>query len=64
VTAINSFAMFEVGEFTGHGDLKFGSYTHLLNVVGRALCLSGCQFAAGAVQARSLERLGPLLGHC
>jgi RHS repeat-associated protein len=57
MTAVTVFAMFEVGEFTSHGSLQFGSDTHLLNIAGHALV--GC---ASAVVNRGRWRLRGAVG--
>jgi RHS repeat-associated protein len=67
VTAVTAFAMFEVGEFTSHGDLKFGSDIHLENIAGHALV--GCASAvanrgrcgSGALSGATGSFAGPLL---
>src|SRR5205085_9028569 len=45
--AVTAFAMFEVGNLTGHGTLAFGSDTHLMNIAGHALVGCGSAVASG-----------------
>jgi RHS repeat-associated protein len=67
IAAVTASAMFEVGEYTSHGDLQFLSDTHLLNMAGHALvgCLSAVanrgRCGSGALSGAVGSFAGPLL---